>query len=230
MQVKQNSSSFVVPLLVVALLLPLSLSAQPQRRAVRSSSAAQRSHDRSLRRSAQPERGAASTAPLPNAPQPAASPAPRATASSQPLAQPAPQPPLGAAAAEQIKTAGGGASRPAGNAIAPVKQHQYRSLVIKLGAAAAAGIAVGTVYGLSHATSSTPPHATSCGRKVMCHVLTSRISASRSWSVFLGWTAPAKRLRSTRCAKPSRSSECAARSSPSGTTSWLPPLPRGFCA
>ncbi len=77
------------------------------------------------------------------------------------LAQPAAQAPLGAAAAEQVRTAGGGASRPAGNAIAPVQQHQYHSLVIKLGLAAAAGIAAGTVYGLSRATSSTPPHSAS---------------------------------------------------------------------
>jgi len=99
-------------------------------------------------------------APLPDAPQPAQQQAPQAQ--QRPASQqPAPQEPLGAAAAEQIKTSGGGASRPAGNAIAPEKQHQYRSLIIKLGAVAAAGIAVGTVYGLSHATSSTPPHSAS---------------------------------------------------------------------
>ncbi len=85
-------------------------------------------------------------------------------------AQPAPadtarQEPLGAAAAEQIRTAGGAASRPAGNAIAPTKQHQYRSVLIKLGAVAAAGIAVGTVYGLSHATPSTPPHSSAGAAK-----------------------------------------------------------------
>jgi len=97
-------------------------------------------------------------APLPNAPQPVV-PAP---VPAQPLA-PQPTQPLGAAAAGDVKTAGGGASRPAGNAIAPVKQHQYRSLLIKLGAVAAAGVAVGTVYGLSHATSSVPPHSASAG-------------------------------------------------------------------
>jgi len=95
-------------------------------------------------------------APLPSAPEPA----PAQQRTSQPPAQPATQEPLGAAAAEQIETAGGAASRPAGSAIAPAKQHQYRSLVIKLGAIAAAGIAAGTVYGLSRATSSTPPHST----------------------------------------------------------------------
>lgn len=94
---------------------------------------------------------------LPEAPQPA--PQPR-SAPVQPAQSAAPEP-LGAAAAEQIRTAGGGASRPAGNAIAPAKQHQYRSVLIKLGAVAAAGIAAGAVYGLSHATPSTPPHSAS---------------------------------------------------------------------
>lgn len=66
--------------------------------------------------------------------------------------------PLGAAAAGGVATAGGGASRPAGNAIAPAKQHQVRSFLIKLGAVAAAGAAIGTVYALSKGTSSTPPN------------------------------------------------------------------------
>jgi hypothetical protein len=102
--------------------------------------------------------GQSTAAPLPDAPQP--------KRPSQPSAEPAKaQLPLGAAAAEQVKTAGGGASRPAGNAIAPVKQHQYRSLVVKLGAVAAAGIAAGAVYGLSHATPSVPPHSASAAVK-----------------------------------------------------------------
>lgn len=64
--------------------------------------------------------------------------------------------PLGTAAAEKGQTAGGGASRPAGVAIAPAKQKRSRSLLIKLGALAAAGAAVGTVYALSRGTGSTP--------------------------------------------------------------------------
>jgi hypothetical protein len=67
--------------------------------------------------------------------------------------------PLGTAAAEKGQTAGGGASRPAGVAIAPAKQKRSRSLLIKLGALAAAGAAIGTVYALSKGTSSTPPGA-----------------------------------------------------------------------
>jgi hypothetical protein len=64
--------------------------------------------------------------------------------------------PLGTAAAEKGQTAGGAASRPAGVAIAPAKQKRSRSLLIKLGAIAAAGAAIGTVYALSKGTGSTP--------------------------------------------------------------------------
>jgi hypothetical protein len=67
--------------------------------------------------------------------------------------------PLGTAVAGGIATAGGGASRPAGTAIAPAKQHQVRSFLLKFGAIAAAGAAIGTVYALSRGTSSRPPNA-----------------------------------------------------------------------
>lgn len=65
--------------------------------------------------------------------------------------------PVGAAAAEAGATAGGAASRPAGAAIAPAKQGQRRSLLIKLGLIAAGAGALGAVYALSRGTSSTPP-------------------------------------------------------------------------
>jgi len=65
--------------------------------------------------------------------------------------------PVGAATAESVPTAGGAAAKPAGVAIAPAKQHQTRSLILKLGAVAAAGAALGTIFALSHGTSSTPP-------------------------------------------------------------------------
>jgi hypothetical protein len=79
-------------------------------------------------------------------------------------ATPAPQPkpeqqmqqPLGAATAEGVPTVGGGASRPAGEAIAPDKQKQRRSLLLKVGLIAAVGVAGGVVYGLSKGTSSKP--------------------------------------------------------------------------
>jgi hypothetical protein len=78
-------------------------------------------------------------------------------------ATPAPQKqnqsePLGTAAAPGANTVGGGASKPAGTAIAPAKQKQYRSLLLKLGLIAAGGAALGTVYALSRGTSSTPPN------------------------------------------------------------------------
>ncbi len=73
--------------------------------------------------------------------------------------------PLGTATAEGGRTVGGAASRPAGTAIAPAKQRQTRSFLIKLGAIAGAGIAIGTVYALSRGTSSTPPNASTGTRQ-----------------------------------------------------------------
>jgi hypothetical protein len=162
MQVKQNSVRFAVPLLVILLLSPGGMNAQTQGSAQQQSAPSGVMIDPSAG-PLKPNDAPTDAPPLPNAPQPAATPEPQQKPLSSP-AQATPQVPLGAAAAEQIKTAGGGASRPAGEAIAPAKQHQYRSLVIKLGAVAAAGIAVGTVYGLSHATSSTPPHSAAATR------------------------------------------------------------------
>src|SRR5579864_3999367 len=88
--------------------------------------------------------------------------APAQTAPAQTTIPEAPQPkkpaePVGAATAESVPTTGGAAAKPAGVAIAPAKQHQTRSLLIKVGAVVAAGAALGTVYALSHGTSSTPP-------------------------------------------------------------------------
>ncbi len=78
-----------------------------------------------------------------------------ATPPPQTLAEPQQQP-LGAATAEGVETVGGGASRPAGVAIAPAKQNQRRSLLLKLGAIAAVGVAGGTIYALSKGTSAKP--------------------------------------------------------------------------
>ena len=71
--------------------------------------------------------------------------------------------PVGAATAESVPTTGGAAAKPAGIAIAPAKQHQTRSLLLKIGAVAAAGAALGTIFALSHSTSSTPPGAGAAG-------------------------------------------------------------------
>jgi anti-anti-sigma factor len=66
------------------------------------------------------------------------------------------QEPLGTAAATFVKTTGVAASRPAGAAIAPAKQRRARSILIKVGVIAGAGIAIGTVVALSTASPSRP--------------------------------------------------------------------------
>ncbi len=93
----------------------------------------------------------------PDAPQPKTQPA------AEPQSQQPQTEPQGAATAEKVPAAGGAAAKPAGVAIAPPKQHQTRSLLIKLGAVAAGAVAAGTIYALSRGTSSTPPGATSPG-------------------------------------------------------------------
>jgi hypothetical protein len=102
---------------------------------------------------------------LPDNPEPAAQPPTQAQAPAANTTQPSAQPqsgqePLGTAAAQRGRTAGGPGSKPAGMAIAPAKQKQTRSLLIKIGALAAAGAAFGIVYGLTRSTPSVPPGAT----------------------------------------------------------------------
>src|SRR5579872_3186063 len=98
-------------------------------------------------------------APEPAQGQPTAPSAPSSPSSSATSRQQLPRPvePAGAAAAEKVPTIGGAAAKPAGFAIAPPKQHQTRSLLIKVGAVAAGAVAVGTIYALSHGTPSMPP-------------------------------------------------------------------------
>ncbi len=67
------------------------------------------------------------------------------------------QRPSGTAAAEIGSAAGTPASKPAGIAMAPAKQRQSRSLLIKIGALVGAGVAVGTVFALSKGSPSRPP-------------------------------------------------------------------------
>ncbi len=59
------------------------------------------------------------------------------------------QEPGGAAAAPAAEISGSAVSRPAGSAIAPPKQRQVRSFLIKMGLIAGAGVAIGTVTALS---------------------------------------------------------------------------------
>jgi len=60
--------------------------------------------------------------------------------------------PSGTAVAPSVQTSGGAASKPAGVAIAPPKQRQTRSWLIKFGFIAGAGAALGTVAALSAAS------------------------------------------------------------------------------
>jgi hypothetical protein len=69
-----------------------------------------------------------------------------------------PQQPSGTAVAPEVRPSGGAASKPAGVAIAPPKQRQIRSLLIKFGFLAGAGVAIGTVVGLSAASPSHVPN------------------------------------------------------------------------
>jgi len=109
---------------------------------------------------------------LPDGPQPSeqsepASQGPATSSSTQGSTpqQTTPQEPLGTAAAQQGRTAGGPGSKPAGMAIAPAKQKQSRSLLIKIGAVVAAGAALGIVYGLSRGTASAPPGAATASNR-----------------------------------------------------------------
>jgi hypothetical protein len=82
----------------------------------------------------------------------------RPTQSTQPSAPVQGAQPSGTAVAPPVQVSGGAASKPAGVAIAPPKQRQVRSLLLKLGLLAGAGVAVGTVIGLSAASPSHVPN------------------------------------------------------------------------
>lgn len=63
-----------------------------------------------------------------------------------------PRQPSGTAVAPAVRVTGGAASKPAGVAIAPPKQRQVRSWLIRFGFIAGAGAAIGTVAALSAAS------------------------------------------------------------------------------
>jgi hypothetical protein len=65
--------------------------------------------------------------------------------------------PTGTAAAPAVRVTGNPVSRPAGAAVAPPKQRQVRSFLIKLGLIAGAGAALGTVAALSFGSPSRVP-------------------------------------------------------------------------
>lgn len=105
----------------------------------------------------QPVTPSSPDASLPNAPS-ASQPAAQNLPSTQDQTQQAPPAtaPQGVAVAGEARTNGGPASKPAGTAIAPAKQRQMRSLLIKIGAIGAGAAALGVVYGLTRSTSSHP--------------------------------------------------------------------------
>jgi hypothetical protein len=93
--------------------------------------------------------------PLPDAPSAQSTPATQSQSNDT-----APQQtPEGTAAAQAAKTKGGAASKPAGAAIAPAKQGRTRSLLIKMGVIAGAGVALGSVYALTRGSPARPPGA-----------------------------------------------------------------------
>lgn len=113
-----------------------------------------------------PSTVAQNQAPSPFADAPSSSPQvapPSQSKDSAPTSTPAPSQeaaqPKGAAAAEVQPTIGTAASRPAGAAIAPAKQKRSRSFLIRMGAIAGIGVAVGTALALTSATPSKPPGA-----------------------------------------------------------------------
>jgi hypothetical protein len=96
---------------------------------------------------------------LPDAPQSQSAPTP----SDQ---QPAPAP-SGTAGAQAANVKGAPAAQPAGAAVAPERQRGHRSLLIKLGLAAGAAVAVGSVVALSQGKNqSRPPGAASSTRAI----------------------------------------------------------------
>ena len=85
--------------------------------------------------------------------------APQSQPTQTPGQQPAPAP-SGAAGAKAANAKGAPVAQPVGAAVAPVRQHGHRSLAIKLGLLAGAGIAVGAAVALSERSPSRPPGAT----------------------------------------------------------------------
>jgi len=117
--------------------------------------------------------GLAATDPLPSAPVPhlqttaASDSQPRAAQDQNgqqaPTAQQSPQQnqqnsnePVGTAAAPVVTPEGAPASRPAGAAIAPIKQRRTRSFAIRMALVVGAAVAIGTVAGTTLASPSRP--------------------------------------------------------------------------
>ena len=162
--------------LMLALAAPFSVAATASQQATNSSPNGERSQTESAGAGKNPNTEAAQTETLPDSPgavqlqtiadnraggeqqalpqQPQSAPQPQKQSAAQ--QQSSPQEPVGTAASQPVKATGVAASQPAGAAIAPAKQRRTRSILIKVGALVGAGIAVGTVVGLSSASPSRP--------------------------------------------------------------------------
>jgi hypothetical protein len=84
---------------------------------------------------------------------------PASTAAPQNNVPPRPTQPSGTAVAPEVQVSGSAASKPAGVAIAPPKQRQIRTWLIRFGFIAGAGVALGTVAALSAASPGRVPNA-----------------------------------------------------------------------
>jgi hypothetical protein len=111
--------------------------------------------------------GWAATDPLPSAPAPQvdlraqadqsqAASQPQATQNGQQAPAEHPNQPVGTAVAPVVKPEGAPASRPAGAAIAPMKQRRTRAFTIRLALIVGAAVAVGTVAGVTLASPARP--------------------------------------------------------------------------
>jgi hypothetical protein len=96
-----------------------------------------------------PENPGRSSTPAANAPSPAP----------QNNTPPTAPQPSGTAVAPEVQVSGSAASKPAGVAIAPPKQRQIRTWLIRFGFIAGAGVALGTVAALSAASPGRVPNA-----------------------------------------------------------------------
>lgn len=95
---------------------------------------------------------------LPENPGRSSTPAPNTPVPQNNVPPVAPQP-SGTAVAPEVQVSGGAASKPAGVAIAPPKQRQIRTWLIRFGFIAGAGVALGTVAALSAASPGRVPNA-----------------------------------------------------------------------
>ncbi len=87
--------------------------------------------------------------------------APQAQSAQTPANQQPAATPSGAAGAKAAEVKGAPVAQPAGAAVAPPRQRGHRSLIIKIGLLAGAGVAVGTAVALSERSPSRPPGAPS---------------------------------------------------------------------